>query len=160
MVLTVLTASLAYPPTVAYAHVLLQTAPPSSSPQMKALRRALEEVAADKRVLGIGTTRVWAINAGKTEREEVPPPPTAPPSRRGSDSTPSTATFDDVKLDLKPTMAHQVPLVVTLVVHVHPESSERDIFEVTRLAWTDINDAVNSNRDSEVTVDVRRGWDE
>lgn len=132
---------------------------------MKALRSALQDVAADKRVLGLGTLRVWAINAGKTEKEEAPFVPSAPPSRRASISTPSpsTAAFTDIKVDLdadKSAMAQHVPLVVTLVVHVHPESSDRDIFDVTRLAWNDINGAVNTDRDSEVTIDVRRGWDE
>lgn len=133
---------------------------------MKALRRALQDVAADKRVLGLGTLRVWAINAGKTERDDTPFIRSTPPSRRGSISTPSpsTAAFTDLKVDLdmdnKSAMSHHVPLVVTLVVHVHPESSDRDIFDVTRLAWNDINGAVNTNRDSEVTIDVRRGWDE
>lgn len=129
---------------------------------MKALRSALQDVAADKRVLGLGTLRVWAINAGKTERE-TPFVPSAPPSRRASISTasPSTAAFTDIKTELDDAaVAQHVPLVVTLVVHVHPESSDRDIYDVTRLAWNDINGAVNGSRDSEVTIDVRRGWDE
>lgn len=131
---------------------------------MKALRRALQDVAADKRVIGLGTLRVWAINAGRTEKDDTPQTLSAPPSRRASISTPSpsTAAFTDVKMDFsleKTALAQHVPLVVTLVVHVHPESSDRDIFDVTRMAWNDINGAVNRNRDSTVTVDVRRGWD-
>lgn len=200
LILTLLTSALAWPPTAAFAQVLLQTAPPAASLQMKDLRRALRDVADDRRVLGLGTFRCWAVNAGKPAPESMHRAPSAPNSRRGSVSTtsPSITAFmhqqpaeksthspgvslgsladlnNALGLSLQPRGAlglsgsvaatAQVPLVVTLVVHVHPESSDRDVNEVTRLTWSKLTHAVNGRAgtaggEGEVSVEVRRGWE-
>ncbi|CAK9785843.1 hypothetical protein CC85DRAFT_287658 [Cutaneotrichosporon oleaginosum] len=175
LVLAFLTASLAHPPAVAFAHVLLQTAPPASSSQMKALRRALRDVADDRRVLGLGTLRCWTINAGKMEPEAMTTS-SAPPSRRGSFTairpsvstiSPSTQAFTDsprASQDIVAQLTREgdtdAPLVVTLVVHVHPETSDSEILEVTRVSWSKLSSAISCRQSAgEVSVQVRRGWE-
>ncbi|BEJ11492.1 hypothetical protein CspHIS471_0109140 [Cutaneotrichosporon sp. HIS471] len=177
LVLTFLTGSLAYAPAVAFAHVLLQTAPPASSSQMKALRRALRDVADDRRVLGLGTLRCWTINAGKVG-PEASTINSAPNSRRSSftgmrpsisTTSPSTQAFTDsaqvsqdvvAQLSGKKEGDTDAPLVVTLVVHVHPDSSDRDILEVTRISWFKLSNAISSRQSAgEVSVQVKRGWE-
>lgn len=177
LVLTFLTGTLAYAPAVAFAHVLLQTAPPASSSQMKALRRALRDVADDRRVLGLGTLRCWTINAGKVG-PEASSTSSAPNSRRGSFTavrpsistiSPSTQAFTDsprasqdvvALLSAKQESDTDAPFVVTLVVHVHPDSSDRDVMEVTRISWSKLSSAINSRQSAgEVSVQVKRGWE-
>lgn len=172
LVLTFLTGSLAYAPAVAFAHVLLQTAPPASSSQMKALRRALRDVAEDRRVLGLGTLRCWTINAGQVH-PETSAISSAPNSRRGSVTaistiSPSTQAFtnspqasgDVAMLSAKKQGDTEAPLVVTLVVHVHPDSSDHDVLDITRLSWSKLSSAISSRQSAgEVSVQVRRGWE-
>jgi hypothetical protein len=175
LALTLLTGALAWPPAVAFAQILLQTAPPAASGQMKALRSALREVADDRRVLGLGTFRCWAINAGKPVPADVPAAPDAeapaPPvivSKPRHAASPSVSAFlrtDNDSLGLfmqdksQEAVAH-VPLVVTLVVHVHPETTDADVLDLSRVAWARLNGAVNRGiADGEVSVQVRRGWE-
>jgi hypothetical protein len=178
LILTLLTGALAWPPAAAFAQILLQTAPPAASVQMKAIRGALRDVADDRRVLGLGTFRCWAIDAGKPVTSTVGPP-SAPSSRAGSMhiSSPSVSAFmrttatelnNTLGLFMKGTHAGQtvtttvqVPLVVTLVVHVHPETSDRDVLDITRSSWTKLNGAVNgrSRGEGEVSIQVKRGWE-
>lgn len=174
--LTILTGALAYPPTLAFGHVLLQTAPPASTLQMKALRKALRDVADDSRILGLGTLRVWAIDAGKVG-PDANVPASAPTSRRPSISTisPSTEAFTSspqpssnniitlgslAASDNTVSTLH-VPLVVTLIVHVHHDATDSDIMEITRTAWSKLSIAVGHGRggEGEVTVSVKRGWE-
>lgn len=63
LLLTILAASLAYPTTKTFAGVLLQTAPTPTRPELLNLRRAIKDLKDDRRVLGIGLTRVWAVGA-------------------------------------------------------------------------------------------------
>lgn len=173
--MTLLTGALAYPPTVAFGHVLLQTAPPATTLQMKSLRRALRQVADDRRVLGLGTLRTWAIDGGKVGPETIVVN-SAPPSRRPSISTisPSTLAFTSspqTSSSMVPTLGSlgrtsvstsHVPLVVTLAVHVHPDSTDADMMDITRLAWTRLSGAIGVDGrpgEGEVSVSVRRGWD-
>lgn len=55
------------------------------------------------------------------------------------------------------------PLVVSLTVHVHPDTSDRDVLEVTKNAWVKVNGAVGTKRkglgEGEVSVGVKRGWE-
>ena len=51
------------------------------------------------------------------------------------------------------------PLAVTLIVHVHPDMSDRDVLEVTRMVWGKVSGAVKSGVEGEVSVGVKRGWD-
>ncbi|GMK54893.1 hypothetical protein CspeluHIS016_0114790 [Cutaneotrichosporon spelunceum] len=177
LVLTFLTGSLAYAPAVAFANVLLQTAPSASSSQMKALRRALRDVADDRRVLGLGTLRCWTVNAGKVG-PEASTISSAPNSRRGSliamrpsisTTSPSTQAFTDspkasqdivAQLSGKADGDTDAPLVVTLVVHVHPDTSDRDVMEVTRISWSKLSSAISCRQSGgEVSVQVTRGWE-
>ncbi|KAK8850348.1 hypothetical protein IAR55_004266 [Kwoniella newhampshirensis] len=82
--LTILTTALSYPSTVAFAHILLQTAPPPSQTQMTNLRKALKEVKEDRRVIGLGTMRCWAVTAGKGHYEHHRTPTTPTGSQPGS----------------------------------------------------------------------------
>jgi len=175
LLLTLLTGALAWPPCAAFAQILLQTAPPAASVQMKALRGALREVADDRRVLGLGTFRCWAIDAGKPVQAANPGPPSAPSSRNASlhISSPSVSAFmRTTTAELNNTLGlfmqqksevatAQVPLVVTLVVHVHPETTDREVLDITRTSWTRLNAAVNgrSAGEGEVSVQVKRGWE-
>jgi len=51
------------------------------------------------------------------------------------------------------------PLVVTLIVHVYPEVSDRDVLEVTKIVWSKVNGAVKCGAGGEVSVGVKRGWE-
>ena len=198
--MTVLTVALSYPLTIAFGHVLLQTAPPTSSNQMRALRRCLKDVEEDRRVLGLGTLRCWTIGAGvappQTENKWSFTTPSH--SRNNSATTPTSPMSPEIpsvnvspesptrhKSTLNgsarlPPIPHRstslalpskdephTPLVVSLVVHVHPDTTDRDILEVTKMAWKNIDSAVGkrgllslSGGGSEITVGVKRGWDE
>ncbi|WVQ63104.1 uncharacterized protein L199_001255 [Kwoniella botswanensis] len=194
LILTILTCALSYPPTVAFAHVLLQTAPSPSQTQMISLRKALKEIKEDRRVLGLGTMRCWTITAGKGSYEDrYPPSPSH--SRPGSlasspklessskffspPSTPSRQTSFDDHLHYPspygvPSSSNGrkeddgAPLVVTLAVHVHEDSSDKEILELTKIAYLKLENAISSNaiggmsisrRDGEVSVQIKRGWE-
>jgi hypothetical protein len=53
----------------------------------------------------------------------------------------------------------EAPMVVTLMVHVHPDVSDRDVLEVTKMVWGKVNGAVKSGGGGEVSVGVKRGWE-
>lgn len=50
-------------------------------------------------------------------------------------------------------------MVVTLVVHVHPDVSDRDVLEVTKMVWGKVSPIVNCGGGGEVSVGVKRGWE-
>ncbi|WRT70500.1 uncharacterized protein IL334_007498 [Kwoniella shivajii] len=203
LILTILTCALSYPPTVAFAHVLLQTAPASTQTQMTSLRKAIKDIKDDRRVLGLGTMRCWMITAGKgsfEDRYEYSTTTTPTHSRSvsasgsGSFSTPSSPkffnqaqspSFKQFSFDTPSsypsaygnTTTNQqgqaknkddgASLVVTLIVHVHPDSSDRDILEITKMSYTKLEYAISSNpgglginrRDGEVSISIKRGWE-
>ncbi|WWC72408.1 uncharacterized protein I206_106370 [Kwoniella pini CBS 10737] len=192
LILTILTCALSYPPTIAFAHVLLQTAPSASQTQMLSLRKALKEIKEDRRVIGLGTMRVWAITAGKGSFEDRYPPT---PSHSQTNSLTSSPNFDSGKFFSPPTTPSRkqsfdvpnhmnypspygnlstkqigddgAPLVVTLTVHVHPDSSDKDILNITKFSYLKIENAISSNpgglgiakRDGEVSIAIKRGWE-
>ncbi|KAK1922885.1 hypothetical protein DB88DRAFT_541095 [Papiliotrema laurentii] len=175
LLLTVVTSALAYPPTLAFGHVLLQTAPQASAAQMVSLRKALKDVGADPRVLGVGTVRCWSIGA-TTPSDDAPTGSSwwsMSPSNSTS-SSPRSALFGDSPA-ASPTRSvfsnrqtdpgtAKIPLVVSLMVHVHPDASDRDILDVTKYAWVKVSDAVGLRSkgglgEGEVSVGVCRGWD-
>ncbi|WVW81051.1 hypothetical protein I302_103042 [Kwoniella bestiolae CBS 10118] len=155
---------------------------------------SLKEIKEDRRVLGLGTMRCWTITAGKGSYEDRYPP-TPSHSRPGSlasspklestskffspPSTPSRqASFDDhlnypSPYGLPPSSSSSgktddgAPIVVTLVVHVHPDSSDKEILELTKFAYVKLENAISSNtagmniirRDGEVSVQIKKGWE-
>ena len=180
LLLTVLTSALAYPPTLAFGHVLLQTAPPATNSQIKLLRRAMKDVTGDSRVLGVGTLRCWSIGATNppVEPSFSSNPASAPGSAPSSPRVSSISSFSPVasptRLDFssqtplfglaKGSDAPNTPLVVSLIVHVHPDASDRDVLDVTKQVWTKVNAAVGQRgarqKDGgEITISVKRGWD-
>ncbi|KAL7422453.1 hypothetical protein Q5752_003101 [Cryptotrichosporon argae] len=186
--LTALALALSLPPTQAFALVLVQTAPAPAHPQMRALRRAMRDVADDRRVLGLGTMRCWQVAPAKADAPspallgsgnpyahasalDKSPAPSAPMSRRPSSTrsspsprppalalSPRASAYDLAALAAARHTGH-TPLVVTLNVHAHPDVSDRDVLELTRFAWTRLSAAVDGRKPGEVTVSVRRGWD-
>lgn len=177
LLLTVLTSALAYPPTLAFGHVLLQTAPPASTSQMKLIRRALKDVGSDSRVLGVGTVRCWSIGAATPLEDPQPYTSTsAPNSAPSSPRTPQlglspsvSPTRQDVFSPPPLTALSKdggggTPLVVSVNVHVHPDASDRDVLEVTKYTWTKVSGAAGVGGkgrmgEGEVTVSIKRGWD-
>lgn len=128
-------------------------------------------------MLGLGTLRCWTINAGKVGPETTTIS-SAPSSRRGSLVRPSISTIapsteaftsspqasGDIttlsSLSSKNKGDTEAPLVVTLVVHVHPDSSDSDVMDITRLSWSKLSNAISSGRsEGEVSVQVKRGWE-
>lgn len=177
LLLTVLTSALAYPPTLAFGHVLLQTAPPASAPQMKLIRRALKDVGADTRVLGVDTVRCWSIGATTAQEDSQHYTSTsAPNSAPSSPRTPQfgfSPTVSPTRNDFfsPPSLtgrgkdgAEGTPLVVSVNVHVHPDASDRDVLELTKYAWTKVSGAAGVGGkgrlgEGEVTISIKRGWD-
>ncbi|OCF34448.1 hypothetical protein I316_03962 [Kwoniella heveanensis BCC8398] len=201
LVLTILTSALSYPPTVAFAHVLLQTAPPAYQSQMLSLRRALKEIKEDRRIVGLGTMRCWTITAGKGSYEERYPstpnasrnnsvsgsprvdrfsfstPLSSPPARQASftelagmapNSYPSPYGFPPNQgpgWSKDKDRDEGAPLVITLVVHVHPDLADKDVLEVTKFSYLKLEGAVSGQpgmlgrRDGEVSIQIKRGWE-
>ena len=177
LLLTVLTASLSHPPTLAYAQVLLQTAPASSHPQMRSLRRTLKEITFDHRVLGLGTLRCWCINPSLVHADPIVPSSThtpcgsiqSSPEMTGAGYSPSTspthADFSPIHPSTYPTpfgleLGGDTSLVVTLMVHVHSDVSDKDVLDITKTVWGKVNEAVRiGTGGGEVSIGVRRGWD-
>ncbi|KAL0253517.1 hypothetical protein I308_100889 [Cryptococcus tetragattii IND107] len=172
LLLTLFTSTLSYPPTIFFAHILLQTAPPSSTPQMIGLKRALREIKDDRRVLGLGTVRCWAVSVGKggwnefenhgqssTSRQgSIASSPAVTP--RGSTEFPSfpASTFSSLFKDKEEPSA---PLVVTLTVHVDSDLGDQEVLDVTKMAWSRVHQVVGKGggEGGEVGVSVKRGWD-
>jgi len=51
-------------------------------------------------------------------------------------------------------------MVVTLMVHVHPDVSDRDVLEVTKMVWGKVNGAVKSGGGGgQVSVGEKWGWE-
>lgn len=198
LLLTILTIALSYPSTLAFGHVLLQTAPPASSSQMKSLRRSIKDISSDNRVLGVGTLRCWSIGATTPLPDYTPstptfglysgtnsPAPSVPssprtpfsPSPNDSPTRPPFSTSSSIHPSLYPSRhdaskeGPDTPLVVSLIVHVHPDTSDKDVLEVTKTVWTKLSSAVNGGSrgkrmgimgggaEGEVTVSIKRGWD-
>ena len=169
LLLTVLTAALSYPPTLAFGHVLLQTAPPPSAPQMKQLKKVIKDVNADQRVLGVGTVRCWSVGATTPQEEVVSGSWWSLTPSNSSPNSPRLSSFGDSPVHSPtrngfPKSDHgSTPLVVSLTVHVHPDVSDRDMLEVSKYAWVKVNGAVGTKRkglsQGEVSVGVKRGWD-
>lgn len=146
---------------------------------MKLLRRATKDITGDSRVLGVGTLRCWSIGATSPPVEITPPsnppsaPGTAPSSPHASSfsfsplASPSRLDFSSMRSSAyasESKHAEDTPLVVSLIVHVHPEASDRDILDVTRQVWSRVSAAVGQRggrqKDGgEVTVSIKRGWD-
>lgn len=142
---------------------------------MTVLRRALRDVEDDRRVLGIGTLRCWALSTDKVE-PDAGGTNSAPASRRPSiSSSPShsisisfTAPLTEkdkqplaapVSLASRATTTEAVPIIVTVNVHVHPDATDTDVLEITRLTSTKISNAVGPRIGGEVTVQVQKGWE-
>ncbi|ODN86110.1 hypothetical protein L198_07403 [Cryptococcus wingfieldii CBS 7118] len=182
LLLTIFTSALAYPTTSFFGHILLQTAPPSSTPQMSGLKKALREVKEDRRVLGLGIVRCWAVSVGKGGWDDYDQQ--GPGSKAGSSIsspvvsprgsmefnftssfsafTPAASNSTASSYFATPTSKEEAsaPLVVTLTVHVHPDSADGDVLDVTRLAWGKVNQAVGrGGGEGEVSVCVKRGWE-
>ena len=168
LILTILVCALTYPSTLAFGHVLLQTAPAPSSQQMTSLRKSVRDVEGDRRVLGMGTTRCWAISTGLSFADQDIPPSrpgsiSAAPSRRASwSSSIYSPQLSPSPTSEKPSFnfgGHDegVPVVVTVTVHVAEDLGDRDVLEVTKDAWNRVSAVVGA--DSEVSVCVRRGWE-
>lgn len=184
LLLTVLTTALSYPPTLAFGHILLQTAPPASQTQMQSLRWALKDVQDDRRILGLGQVRCWAITAGKMDSEPergwyATPVSSGQNSISGSPKTPvfpstgsATSSLAQAgRTDMPPMLFDpdpsgregETPMVVTVEVRVHPDCSDRDVLEVTKMVWSRVSGAVKRSGggsregDGEVTVAVKRG---
>lgn len=150
LLLTLFTSSLSYPPTIFFAHILLQTAPPSSTPQMIGLKRALREIKGDRRVLGLGTVRCWAVSVGKGGWNEFENHGQSNASRQGSIASspvvtprastefPSfpASTFSSLLKDKEEPSA---PLVVTLTVHVDSDLGDQEVLDVTKMAWSRVH---------------------
>ena len=146
---------------------------------MKNLRRVMKDMTTDSRVLGVGTLRCWSIGA-TTPPAEVVAPSSNPPSTPGTaPSSPHLSNFSFSPLasptrpdfaamrvsSFAPDKGHgETPLVVSLIVHVHPEASDRDVLDVTKQVWTKISGAVGQRggrqKDGgEITISIKRGWD-
>ncbi|UOH79792.1 hypothetical protein LQV05_000803 [Cryptococcus neoformans] len=172
LLLTLFTSSLSYPPTIFFAHILLQTAPPSSTPQMIGLKRALREIKEDRRVLGLGTVRCWAVSVGKGGWNEFENHGQSSASRQGSIAsspvvTPRgstefppfpASTFSSLLKDKEEPSA---PLVVTLTVHVDSDLGDQEVLDVTKMAWSRVHQVVGKGggERGEVGVSVKRGWE-
>ncbi|WVN89534.1 uncharacterized protein L203_104759 [Cryptococcus depauperatus CBS 7841] len=172
LLLTLFTSALAYPPTVFFAHILLQTAPPALTPQMTKLKSAFKDIKSDRRVVGLGLFRCWSVGAGKggwdlhipaealnkgesSTRNLSPMPSTEFYFQSSEFSAPHTASLSSVSsLKNEPS----VPLVITLAVHVDPDVSDYDMLEVTKLAWNKLQHVV-SEGEGEVSIQVKRGWE-
>jgi hypothetical protein len=159
LLLTLATSALAYPTTRSFAMVLLQTAPPPSSAQMQSLRQSLRSISDDRRILGIGSTRVWMIDSTSSE-------PASSKSR--SNSIANTVSIDESppsspdqssfrrKSSTNGSMMGSTKLSVSVVVHVNDNVGDGDILEVTRYVWNRVSAAVG---EGEVGIAVKRGWE-
>ncbi|OXG54445.1 hypothetical protein J010_00826 [Cryptococcus neoformans] len=172
LLLTLFTSSLSYPPTIFFAHILLQTAPPSSTPQMIGLKRALREIKEDRRVLGLGTVRCWAVSVGKGGWNEFENHGQSSASRQGSIAsspvvTPRgstefppfpASTFSSLLKDKEEPSA---PLVVTLTVHVDSDLGDQEVLDVTKMAWSRVHQVVGKGggERGEVGISVKKGWE-
>ncbi|EIW69877.1 hypothetical protein TREMEDRAFT_68343 [Tremella mesenterica DSM 1558] len=181
--LAILTAALSYPLTITFGHILLQTAPLSSSAQMVALRQSLREISDDRRVLALGTMRCWQISAGLRSSEILKQSQRhddtyQSASRRGSVEGLSSGQMSPTRKTSSSRFSIESkelgiggvggfggkdeggPVVVTLIVHVQEDVSDRDMLEVTKMAWRKVTYAVGEGRGAggEVSIQIRRGW--
>jgi hypothetical protein len=153
LLLTLATSALAYPTTRSFAMVLLQTAPPPTSSQMLSLRQSLRSISDDRRILGIGSTRVWMISSAST------PEPTILNSSK-TDSVPSSPDHTSFPRRKSSTTDTTGPtytkLSVSVVVHVNDNVADKDCLDVTKYVWNRVSAAVG---EGEVTISVKRGWE-
>lgn len=148
LILAVTTLLLSYPPTVAFGHVLLQTAPSPSSDQMRAIRTALEQIEADERVRDIANVRCWRVGAGSGARFSGP-------LRRRPPGSPTSPYTSFVPVD---PAAGPAQLVVTIIISLADSASDVDVLAVTKMAWGRLSKAVNDGEGTgEVCVMVRKG---
>ena len=170
LLLTLLIASLSHPPTLAFAHILLQTAPPLHDPQSRSLARAIKEVSSDRRILKMGTMRCWAISSLQAESytpSNSGSPNTSPPSSpRTPSCSPSSPRIEanGFPSSHKPGAGEggSAALALSLMLHVSLESSDREILEVTKMAWAKVSSAIGGGMvgGGEVSVGVVRGLEE
>jgi hypothetical protein len=159
---------------------------------MKSLRKTLKDINDEPRVLGVGTVRCWTISSAlPTEsrpallsdmrnrissssvynKSSMTPDPYSSPDYTPN-ASPTRPSFDrngtnPASYPSKSSSKGGAPLVVSLNVHVHPDSSDRDVLDITKLTWSKISNAVNIGSMglegrvglSEISVAVKRGWD-
>lgn len=99
LTLTILTTALSIPPTKAFGRVLLQTAPPATTTQMRAFTRAIKEIKQDRRVVGLRQTRCWAITAGSAPPDAMASVPATTAGMAGMyESPPMTPSASSTSL--------------------------------------------------------------
>lgn len=148
--------------------VLLQTAPSPHSAQMLSLRQSLRSISDDRRILGVGSTRVWMIDS--TSSEPLSNSNSNLNSKSSSDlianailiheSPPSSP--DQSSLRRKSSVSGSengngtTQLSVSVVVHVNDDVGDGDILDVTKYVWGRVSAAVG---EGEVGIAVKRGWE-
>lgn len=80
-------------------------------------------------------------------------------------ASPTQADFSPIHPSMYPSRfgreeGGETSLVVTLVVHVHSDVSDKEVLEITKTVWGKVNEAVKTGTGGgEVSIGVRRGWD-
>lgn len=123
----------AYPASVALGKVLLQTAPPDSSPTKQQLKRALKVVEQNPLVSYVAPPNVWQL---------TPPTSALVQAERGSGMlTGSNGGGRGVHFGSK-----SASLVVSVSVFLRPDASDDDCFEMTKWVWEKLAPSIGAGR--------------
>ncbi|KAJ9107856.1 hypothetical protein QFC19_002762 [Naganishia cerealis] len=165
LVETILAFWLAYPASVAFGKVLLQTAPSQDALQVLAMKKAIREIEAHPSVIRVSRPHVWQLTPYNPRNTTTPVTPSRPkPISRATSHYNRTERSETRQRKLSNTSGSSI-LVANIVVHLRADVEARKVLEVTRLAYDAIDNAVGicktkdkwATRGGELSVMVTRG---
>jgi hypothetical protein len=164
LVETILAFWLAYPASIAFGKVLLQTAPPQDAIQTLALKKAIREVEAHPSVTRVSRPHIWQLTPHSPSHKSAQVTPTRPKPISRATSHYNRRERSEKSGDWSNSGAFSI-LVANIVVHLRADVESRKVIEVTRMAYEAFDNAMGSRRSGhkwamrggELSVMVMRG---
>lgn len=184
LVETILAFWMAYPASIAFGKVLLQTAPPQDAIQTLALKKAIREVSLGARwtydlaltllffqveahpsVTRVSRPHIWQLTPHSPGNKSSPVTPMRPRPISRATSHYNRTERSEKSVDTWSDSAGSSILVANIVVHLRAGIESRKVIEVTRTAYEAFDNAMGSRRSGhkwtmrggELSVMVMRG---
>ncbi|KAJ9125411.1 hypothetical protein QFC22_000371 [Naganishia vaughanmartiniae] len=162
---TILAFWLAYPASVAFGKVLLQTAPPQDALQVLAIKKAIREIEAHPAVTRVSRPHIWQLTPCNPRNTMLPVAPSRPKPISRATSHYNRTERSETHQRRHSNAAGSSILVANIAVHLRADLEARKVTEVTRLAYDAIDNAIGTRKSKdkwatgggELSVMVMRG---
>lgn len=161
---TILAFWLAYPASIAFGKVLLQTAPPQDAIPSLALKKAIREVESHPSVTRVSRPHIWQLTPHSPSHKSAQVTPTRPRPISRATSHYNRRERSEKSGDWSDSAGSSI-LVSNIVVHLRADVESGKVIEVTRMAYEAFDNALGSRRcghkwamrGGELSVMVMRG---